>query len=274
MKANTYKTIINSIPPLWKNRINTESQKYDHNKAIPLLHLKNNQHIQLKDLTPKAIYKIMSTQKKQITSKSFITWQYIFNSMSNISQKEWSNLFKTMQNNKNNNKADEVRYKLIHHKLPTNDLFKRRGCTNNDLCPQCMENIETLPHMVYNCKKVQPLIKYAIALIHKIYPHLPRLKNTFKSFLFSSSQNVNIYYIGNMILNELLYKIYCNRLRSFHDKVTFSKTALLAEFKNKIKKILNEERQIAREKNYLCLFLEGIKKIWCNTKETFNIEIR
>ena len=67
-----------------------------------------------------------------------------------------------------------------------------------------------------------------------------------------------------MIFNELLYKLYCNRMRSFHEKSMFTKVILLEEFQNKFKKILFQEFEISKLTNKKDFFLLELTQIWSN----------
>ena len=142
--------------------------------------------------------------------------------MRGTTQKEWARLFLNVHKNTTNNKADEVNYKIIHFAVPTNSIFKKRGHGPDDLCPQFMKAKETLAHMIYSCEKVHPLIKYTITILNKTYLPQPSFKNTFK-FFFSHAENVKNFKLGKRILNELIYIMHCNRMRSFHDRSTFTR---------------------------------------------------
>ena len=125
--------------------------------------------------------------------------------MTGTTQNECARLFLNVHKNNSNNKADEVKYKIIHFAVPTNSIFKKQGHAPDDLCPQCMKAKETLAHMIYSCEKVQPLIKYATAVLNKIYLPQLAIKNTFKFFFFSHAENVKIFKLEKGILNEVIY---------------------------------------------------------------------
>ena len=188
--------------------------------------------------------------------------------MRGTNKKERVQLFLNVHKNTTNNKADEVKYKIIHF-VPTNSIFKKRGHAPNDLCPQCMKAKETLAHMIYSCEKVQPLIKYAIAILNKIYFPQPAFKNTFK-FFFSHAENVKIFKLGKRILNELIHIIHCNRMRLFHDRSTFTGLKLLLEFQCRLKNIY-EEREFAKKNHKLAEFLLEFRCIW-DTDLKLNID--
>ena len=255
--------IIMSIPQQWKEQINTQHQSYDHRRAKMHLRINGSPYISFGDLTPKNVYKLIAAKKHHSVPTHYHKWnQYFATSMTGTTQKEWARLFLNVHKNTSNNKADEVKYKIIHFAVPTNSIFKKRGHAPDDLCPQCMKAKETLAHMIYSCEKVQPLIKYAIAVLNKIYLPQPAFKNTFKFFFFSHAENVNIFKLGKRILNELIYIIHCNRMRSFHDRSTFTRLKLLIEFQCRLKNIIYEEREFAKQNHKLDDFLLESRSIW------------
>ena len=192
----------------------------------------------------------------------FTRWNSIFEqSMTGTSSTEWSLLFQNIFKRNSNNKANEIKYKAIHFALPTNSVFKRRGHAQDDFCPQCMKDRETLSHMIYSCEKVQPLIKYTIFLLNKIYPSSKPFKNTFKFYLFGFVENAQKFYIGNLLLDELLYYVYSMRMKAYHERSISARISLLKAFIAKIKKILQTEHDIAKENNQLNFFLNETKEI-------------
>ena len=266
--------IIASLPPDWKHKIENESQNYDHNKANLTITGTKNTEINIPDLKPKIIYKILMEKQTVKTKTHFIKWNKIFkNSMLNTTDMEWEKLFTKIHKSRNNNKASEIKYKAIHFALPTNSIFKKRGYANDDLCPQCMKECETLPHMLFNCEKVQPLIKYAVSFLNILYPKREPFENTFKLFLFGPSDNAQEYCFGNYIFDELFYHIYCNRMRAYHERTTHTKVSLLREFEGKLKNIINTEYQIAKETNSLNDFLNETKNLW-NDENKLEIKLK
>jgi hypothetical protein len=127
IKQHLLTTIIKSLPPQWKNIINSQSQSFNHNKTLLYITNKNNTRIPFIDLTPKTIYQTSLTNNHINTPNKFYRWKDIFSSMNETSTKEWSQLFINIHKNNSNNKADEIKYKLIHFALPTNTFKKKEA---------------------------------------------------------------------------------------------------------------------------------------------------
>ena len=263
INKNELKNINTSLPPQWRSKIENESQNYDHNKANLTITVILNLTVNFQDLNQKTIYKIRIEKENTKTKTHYLKWNKILrNSMLHTTETEWEKLFDTIHKRRNNNKANEIKYKAIHLALPTNAIFKKRGYAADDLCPQCMKAPENLSHMLYSCEKAQPLIKYSVTLLNIIYPSNERFKNTFKLFLFGPSDKAHNCYIGNIIFDELLFQRYCNRMRAFYERTTYSRERLLREYESKVKNLISTEYEIAKENNTLGDLLNETKNIW------------
>ena len=68
--------------------------------------------------------------------------------------------------------------------------------------------------------------------------------------------------LGKRILNELIYAIHSNRMRSFHDRSTFTRLKFLIEFQCRLKNIIYEERKFAKQNYKLDDILLESQSIW------------
>ncbi|KAH3792602.1 hypothetical protein DPMN_146099 [Dreissena polymorpha] len=50
-----------------------------------------------------------------------------------------------------------VQYKYIHRIIATNKYLFKCKLSNSNLCDFCSENIETIEHLFWECKHIQPI---------------------------------------------------------------------------------------------------------------------
>ena len=150
---------------------------------------------------------------------------------------ELTNLTKTMLNVKFstiNVKLRSFQLRLILYTIPTNRKLYHMGIVKNNLCTFCQTEIESLSHLLYYCKKIQPLLNYIRTKVKKDFDC--------KTFLFNEVEANPKWVINTMtiICKQYIYASKCQ-----------NSTPNIETFLKKIQSYTKIEEVIAKEKNKL-----------------------
>ncbi|XP_065684579.1 uncharacterized protein LOC136096900 [Hydra vulgaris] len=263
--------ITKALPRKWRKKILTECQNYDFKKS-PFYIAKRKTKYEYKNLTVLTLYKLLNKTSKNLNYK-YHKWNDIFESMKNLSEKDWKRFFLNLHKRNTNNKASEILFKTAHFILPTNDKMCDFKVRKDKLCPQCKLKDENAAHMMYECEKVQPLILFVLDILDQLYPTNYPHDNNFKFILFGYEKYKD-YFFGCLLLESYVCEVFFNRMKSQFDNKTFTIKFLLEKFEKKVKRLFLNELLMLRQQNKLEKHINEIRNIFKNGRLNLIADVR
>ena len=144
----TYMGISNAIPRVWKQTIE-ENFLSTQNMALTKF-----QHIVLADR------KGCRTIREQFQTKILEThWTNGWNGALTdiISDQQWSAVYGSLWKQKISPNTIYFQYQVINRTLVTNEKLMQFRIRDNDLCSYCIDDVETIHHLLYSCPLVLSL---------------------------------------------------------------------------------------------------------------------
>ena len=126
-------------------------------------------------------------------------------------------------------------WKIAHDVVYVNYYLKSRHMTKDDKCPMCKTRIETINHMLLECKTVQPLNKIVLKLINSLSEIKIKLSECI--FRFCSLPYMSRYHgqIALLLLTYSRHLIWVSRNESKHENKDITDYILVSKFLSKIK---------------------------------------
>ncbi|KAH3746366.1 hypothetical protein DPMN_180773 [Dreissena polymorpha] len=90
-------------------------------------------------------------------------------------------------------------YKYIHRIIATNKYLFKCKLSNSNLCDFCSENIETIEHLFWECKHIQPIWNQLISFLEQQQLNV-KLSFLIVSFGINSLKSID----GNNIVNFMV----------------------------------------------------------------------
>ena len=269
MHETEMQELIEAIPTKWRNKILSDSQKFDFHKA-PRYLIKRKPKYDYKNLTIRTLYHLFNKPKKDLEPK-FKYWSLTYKkSMTGMTDEEWENLFLKLHKRKTNNRASEILFKAIHFLTPINASIHAKNRRRDSKCPLCLKPDETIAHMMYICEKAQPIILFTLDILDQLYPEYYPQENSLKFFFFGYSAQAGDREFGNIILETLITEIYFNRMQAYHNKTPLTVQTILKQYESKIKNLLYQEYEIIKSQNTLSKHRKEIRNIF-NEKGYLNL---
>ncbi|KAH3790897.1 hypothetical protein DPMN_169105 [Dreissena polymorpha] len=140
-----YYTLIKSIPIHIKSEINTNNAPCTQTKFVENI-------LGRKNKTNKILYTLQiknPTENSKIQNK----WQVLFGE----NELNWKHIFTMPYKATVESTLRNFQYKYFHIIIATNKYLFKCKLSNSNLCDFCSENIETIEHLFWECKHIQPI---------------------------------------------------------------------------------------------------------------------
>ena len=137
-----YNALWNAIPPLWKEKISSNSVEIDNN--INHVNSVNDTILKLNN-NNKSIRHLLNNDTSNICGRSFWKNRTDFDIIDN---------YKIANESTKESRLRVLHFKILHNILPTNIQLKKMGIKNSELCEFCGER-EVIEHMLIYCPKLR-----------------------------------------------------------------------------------------------------------------------
>ena len=262
-KMKSFEMIQNSlldiVSPFDYLRLTSAVNKFvNNNKKESLFSVNNPQlphHIKILFKNSKGCKDFRDVINKSNLSMKFKNkWQTKLNIT--INEISWKQCFKILHFSINDNYYKYFQYKIVHRILGTNSLLYKIGISENNKCRLCLQNEETIEHLLIQCIKSQ------------------ELWDQIKNWLMDCF-NININFDPFTILFG--YQIMCNMQQSINMIILIAKNyifqmarkqsnLLLEVFLIKLKHVYQDQRMLAIINNKINSF----EKTWSRFKNVLD----
>ncbi|KAH3747606.1 hypothetical protein DPMN_182034 [Dreissena polymorpha] len=141
-----YYTLIKSIPIHIKSEINTNNTPCTQTTFVENI-------LGRKNKTNKIFYTTLQIKNPTENSKTQNKWQVLFG----VHELNWKHIFTMPYKATIESTLRNFQYKYIHRIIATNKYLFKCKLSNSNLCDFCSENIETIEHLFWECKHIQPI---------------------------------------------------------------------------------------------------------------------
>ena len=128
----------------------------------------------------------------------------------------------------------DTSFRICHEVLYVNYYLFIKHISKTKACPFCA-NVETLNHLLIECKLVKPLIKIVLLLLRKLTSGKIVLSELIFKFSVLPDSPKRIQEISLILLSELRYVIWINRNLVKHENKQITSYSLVANFLGRIK---------------------------------------
>ena len=140
-----YYTLIKRIPSHIKSIIKQNNTQNIRNQFLEKLTTKQKPN--------KLLYRIQINNKINELPKFQIKWQSIFQEH----ELNWKDIFIMSYKTTIDITLRNFQFKYLHRIIATNKYLFKCKLSNSNLCDFCDENIETIEHLFWECKYIQPI---------------------------------------------------------------------------------------------------------------------
>ncbi|KAH3883935.1 hypothetical protein DPMN_007905 [Dreissena polymorpha] len=189
-----YYTLIKSIPIHIKSEINTNNTPCTQTTFVEnILGRKNKTN---------TIFYTLQIKKPTENSKIQNKWQVLFGE----NELNWKHIFTMPYKATIESTLRNFQYKYIHRIIATNKYLFKCKLSNSNLCDFCSENIETIEHLFWECKHIQPIWNQLISFLEQ---HQLNVKLSFLnvSFGINSLKSIDCNNIVNFMVILMKYFI-------------------------------------------------------------------
>lgn len=150
MNFVTYMGLLSAIPKVWKVKLMINNiSNIQHKQPTLLVKI-----TLLKEKISKFTYKVMMEQVNSENITAVIKWSEYF-SHEIINKEIWLTGFHTMYRITKNSKLLQFQFNMLHHVVITREKVYTSGIVDSDVCRFCLEDIETLEHVFFECEIVK-----------------------------------------------------------------------------------------------------------------------
>ena len=197
-----FEILKSSIPKSWLNII--KDKRSQKTKVKTLLSLKIGKKI-LKDTTNKDIRQTF-VKSKSVTPYMHAFWQNLFSC-----DIDWNSVYYFINKTLIDNRVKQVKYKIIHNIIATNENLCKWKIYNTTNCHFC-GNTESVDHFFIQCNYLNEFwstIKHAFELcgIHKQVRYLKYISFGYNIDL-EGFKNINIIFSNFSYISFVIYKAY------------------------------------------------------------------
>lgn len=194
-----YKTILKSIPRIWKEKLKTPNIFTKVKKDLkPFLNYNNKLVFDL-PVKAKGYYQILikNTAQKTYNEKY---WGNIF-----IDRPLWEDIWNKRVKCQNVKKLADFHFKLLHRILPSQENLYKWKLSNSNLCRFGCSSIETYDHMFITCPRLSNMLSKVETLLRT---QGIDLKITYKILITGHKTEYNSYKDVNIFFSHLFFSIY------------------------------------------------------------------
>ena len=175
------------------------------------------------------IYNLNNKQQKQIFTKHKCTKPYVHDYWTRVFKERiiWKSVYDFINNVIQNTKVRQMRYKLIHKIIPTNENLFTCKVKISPLCLCCGE-LETIEHLLLDCPYVRPFWYIVQITFQKIgfCSSLISLRNIIVGYKIESSTYDDV----NIIMSYACFSIYkCYIISERRSKIIDMKNMLIRD---------------------------------------------
>jgi hypothetical protein len=200
----------------------------------------------------KYMYKILNKNNEIPTCK--ITWAKTIPTVQEWSSLDWKNIFSIPFSITKDASIQWFQIRIIHRILGTNSLLYKINYKDAPTCNFCNSEEETIEHLFWQCKIIEPIIKATFK-----YKNSPMISLDMKKMLFGYTCNTQSVTEKNVLL--ILAKMYIFSCKT--NKTTITANGLKRYFTSKLRILKCSELQ----KVSLCEF----EKKWKPLKHIVNL---
>ena len=182
----------------------------------------------------RVFYNVLINQDQSEPPNFKIRWSLEFRK--NFTDTEWKKIFMICNKSIPDNELKWFQYRVIHNILGTKSLLYKINKSSTNLCRLCQEREETVSHLLYECGLVTNLRnELCVWINNSIGIHC---NPTLSEVILGRLDNPKFALSQNIIF--LLFKHY------IFQSVTLSLPLNLHTFLIKVKKIVNEQKYVAK----------------------------
>ena len=148
----------------------------------------------------KFLYRILNFNNDKPTGQK--KWDNQFE----ISQEEWKKIHKNVFKNTKDSKLQWLQYRINHKILTTNTFLKIIKKSDNDLCSFCLEERESLEHVMHDCEKVSTFLRNVQSWFCDNFTF--NIRTDKKTFILGCSESEMVNFI-NYHLKHFIYFTKC-----------------------------------------------------------------
>lgn len=168
-----------AIPADWKIKITRETAQPD--ETFEIKHESLNKPKNITKMTSKNFYDMLLYEETKSIPQTYRgKWQTGLKT-----SLDFKKIFTSIYKSKNDRKANDLRWKIIHLAIPTAVALQgKKPEFPTDLCQICKQHKETIPHLFFYCDKAQRIWKYVNKILRKRFPALDKFKLTILEAVF------------------------------------------------------------------------------------------
>ena len=198
-----WRGLVNSVLGAGKRK---HREREHPSSSMRIEFLINKKVIHIQNLTSKLTYEKLINKSTFRQAPSRLK----YDSMYYISNKEWKKIYSISNICTYDRQLQEFQYKILHRYLALNPLLKKMGISDTDLCFFCNNDIETIPHIFWNCKIISNF--WEIFSIWWKQNTKADITLTEEIILFGYLENTDIAQILNLLILIGKRHIYCTKL--------------------------------------------------------------
>ena len=247
-----HKRILESIPRDWKDCLNSETGKPDETFYIQLS--TDTKPKLVTELNCNTLYNILLTK-----DASSVYHTYRPKWASTLGSMNWGKIFKDIQKNNIDRKANDLRWKIPHRCIPTaRRLAGRSPFFLTNTCQICKQYEENLTHLFYLCHSAKKIWNYVTTLIRQRFPSYSEYHISFKDILTDFENHDEL----RNPVTGLLRDTGLRHIWQYRNQVVYENKTVetLSVFKAKLRQKIKTEFQIAKVTGKI----ETFRKNWAH----------
>lgn len=212
IKDTDYRKMVSAIPTEWKQKLESDVQDSPYEDEVPLLQIKPNKTTKVTQLTSREFYSVLLLRDFAGEPKKIKYWLLTWKLQ--LSESKLKKLYLYINKRNFNNKAYEIRWRILHLGLSTLIKVHSWGKTDSSICLRCKTSPESHEHWFFDCPDNLSTLQFLVKLVNCRLQTKFTIEQ-FKPIVLFSLQLVNI----NCEIVERLLELYLEIIYFTRSKV-------------------------------------------------------
>jgi hypothetical protein len=245
IKNDKYELIKQCIPTSWRDKINKEAQRESYLRSAIMIPNWKKKLTDIRKFSTREFYRCLIAQRD--VNVHFKDWERDYHDWLPGSV-EWGKLLKNTYRRNTNNRAFDIRWRLLHFALPCHTKLQRWGTISYNTCDRCRPeyHAESIEHWFFFCRDSQRSVKFVISELDRLYVDAGPFRIAWELFIYGFE---SCGYRGNFDMGYQLLDIFMEAV--FDSKMKLSKTGVFTESIHILKGKYHSLKEFITHKNKL-----------------------